>query len=450
MPFSPQTSRLRLRTIIRLRWVAVLGQSLTVLLVHYILGFQLPLTTCFIIIGLSAGLNIYLRAKYPATQSLKAPYAFMMLSYDLLQLCALLYLSGGLQNPFVFFMIVPITISASTQHWKYTIALGFMAIICATILAFSIYPLPWTTQEQLTFPLLYRFGVWVAVVCGLVFTGIYSWRIAKETKQMSDALTATEMVLANEQKLSAIDGLAAAAAHELGTPLGTISVVAKELQKEFDKDSDLYEDVLLIKTQADRCKEILQTLVQNSDEPDAMYAHLPLSHLIEEVVEIHRVFEKNVKVSANPTSRASEAARNEPILARNPGILYGLGNIVENAVDFAETEIIIVAQWNDEHVTIKIYDDGKGFPSSVLERLGEPFVTTRSGQNLNRETLNKNSSAREGLGLGYFIAKTLLERSNAKILLSNRKPPYKGAKVEVTWLRSEIDFQWQDEKSRNN
>ncbi len=434
MSSDQPSSRLRLRTIIRLRWLAVFGQTVTVLFVHYYLGFKLQLEIFFLIIGSSAALNIFLRAKYPATQRLQADSAFFMLSYDLLQLSILLYLSGGLQNPFIFLMVVPVTISAATMPWYNTIALGLMAIICTTILSFSFIPLPWDIAQPFELPALYKFGLWVSLVCSLVFAGIYSWRIAKETRQMSDALTATEMILAREQKLSAIDGLAAAAAHELGTPLGTIAVVSKELLREFPSDSQHYEDIKLLRTQASRCKEILQTLTQNTGKADEMFVRLPLSHLIEEVVEVHRVFEKTIKVSANPTSRSSEKARIEPILERNPGVLYGLSNIVENAVDFASTEVIIVAQWNDEYITIKIYDNGEGFHPSILERLGEPYVSKRS-----KLKSSIDIGPKGGLGLGYFIAKTLLERSGAKILLSNRKPPYTGAKVEVTWPRDEVD-----------
>ncbi|MGH1349956.1 MAG: ActS/PrrB/RegB family redox-sensitive histidine kinase [Methyloligellaceae bacterium] len=439
MSATQSPSRLRLRTIVRLRWLAVFGQLFSILFVYFVLKFELPLTVCLTIVGFSAALNVVLRFQYPSsTHRLRNHYAFAVLSYDIIQLAALLYLTGGLQNPFIFLMAVPVTISASTQSLNNTLALGAIAVVSTVILAFSGYPLPWGAEGPLELPDLYKVGLWVSVVCGIVFSSFYSWRIANETRQMSDALTATEMVLAREQRLTALDGLAAAAAHELGTPLGTITVVAKELQREFPEGSPHYEDVKLIKSQADRCKEILQTLTHNGGEEDEMFANLPVSHLIEEVVEIHRVFEKSVKVSANPSTNADKASREEPVLARNPGIIYGLGNIVENAVDFAQSEVIIIAQWNEEYITIKIYDDGEGIPTHVLDRMGEPFVTTRP----HKLRAGEQISYREGLGLGYFIAKTLLERSGAKILLSNRKAPYTGAKVEVTWRRSEIDMEW--------
>ncbi len=439
MSVDQPPSRLRLRTIIRLRWLALIGQTTAVLFVHFGLGFSLPLEICLAIIGFTVLFNLALRLQHPATTyRLSNFYAFLILSYDLLQLAALLYLTGGLQNPFIFLLTVPVTISASTQPLTNTIALGTMAVATTVLLAFSPFPLPWFPDSPLELHAYYTLGLGLAVICVIIFSGFYSWRISDETRLMSNALTATEMVLAREQKLTALDGLAAAAAHELGTPLGTITVVAKELQREFPEGSDHHEDVKLLKTQADRCKEILQTLTHNNGEEDAMHVRLPLSHLIEEVVEIHRVFEKSVKVSANPTSNSDNRATEEPVLLRNPGILYGLGNIVENAVDFAQSEVIIVAQWNDDSVSIKIYDDGEGIPTHVLDRMGEPYVTTRPHKTSARERI----SFREGLGLGYFIAKTLLERSGAKIFLSNRKAPYTGAIVEVIWRRSEIDAEW--------
>ena len=431
-------SRLRLRTIVRLRWIAVLGQSVTVFGVYFGLGFDLPIGVCILIIALSAWLNIFLRLRYPATLRLKSPHAFIMLSYDVLQLSALLFLTGGLQNPFALLLGVPVIVSASTQPSKNTVFLGFIAILCTTVLALFSWPLPWYPGETFMVPLLYRIGVWAAVVSGTVFTALYAWRIAKETRQMSDALTATEMVLAREQKLTALDGLAAAAAHELGTPLSTITVIVKELERELPQNSALAEDIQLLRAQANRCREILQTLTHHDGEPDIMFARLPLTHLIEEVAEIQRCFGTPISVNSSSIQGTSQPGQVEPIMLRNPGVIYGLGNIIENAIDFAATKVDVSARWSDASVSITILDDGPGFRPTILENLGEPYVSTRTrnGGSGGKDTHN------HGLGLGYFIAKTLLERSGAKIDLSNRETPDTGAVVQIVWPRSHIDVEW--------
>ncbi|HEY7687973.1 MAG TPA: sensor histidine kinase, partial [Dongiaceae bacterium] len=230
-------SRLRLQTLIRLRWVAVVGQTITVLGVHLGLGFHLPLTACIAVIGLSALSNIVLATYFPPSQRLKSTHAAQMLGYDLLQLAALLYLTGGLENPFSLLMVVPVAISASTQPLRITVLLGTLAVICASALVLHFQPLPWSPGQMEPLPLLYKLGIWTALVSCIVFMATYAWRTAQETRLMSDALAATELLLAREQKLSALDGLAAAAAHELGTPLSTIALVARELEHEIPPDS---------------------------------------------------------------------------------------------------------------------------------------------------------------------------------------------------------------------
>ncbi len=427
------TSRLRLRTLIRLRWIAVLGQTIAVLAVYWGLGFDLPLGICLAVIALSAWLNIFLRIRYLASQRLKNTYAMLLLSYDILQLTALLYLTGGLQNPFALLLIVPVAVSASTQKPVNTIFLGVLAITCTTGLAFFSEPMPWYPGTSLDLPFLFKVGVWAGVVSGMLFIGLYAWRIAKETRQMSNALAATEMVLAREQQLSALDGLAAAAAHELGTPLSTISVIAKELERELPDDSPLADDVTLLRTQAQRCRDILGTLTERDGESDIMLAHLPLSHLIEEVVQPHKAFGRDITVEIKAVDDISDMDAAQPILSRNPGVIYGLGNIIENAVDFARSKVEVIAQWSGNEVFITIIDDGPGFRSAVMEHLGEPYVTTRPA------TGGKDTSAMLGMGLGFFIAKTLLERSGARIALSNRHLPQSGAVVRVTWPRNLID-----------
>ena len=447
-------SRLRLHTIVRLRWLAVLGQTVTVIGVYWGLGMDLPIGWCFAVIALSAWLNVALRIRYPASQRLASNHAFYMLGYDIIQLAALLYLTGGLENPFAFLLIAPVTVSASSLPPRTTIALGVIAVVAATLLVSFHYPLPWCHHTHvdvdilhhpidlchgvsIEIPLLYRLGVWAAVVLGILFIGFYSWRTAEEGRRMAEALAATEMVLAREQKLSALDGLAAAAAHGLGTPLATIAVVTKELLRGTKQSDPNYEDVQLLRAQAERCREILKELAAHGEQLDLIVSRLPVTHLIDDVVEPHRLMDVPIEIKAGPADgvEPDSPAALEPVTQRNPGVIYGLGNLVENAVDFAATKVDIAASWSKDEVRIVIADNGEGFPANVLEQLGEPFVTTRPSQSWSEEQPDEHI----GMGLGFFIAKTLLERSGARLELTNRSEPQAGAVVTVIWPRAKFE-----------
>jgi len=431
--FDQGLTRLRIRTIVRLRWIAVLGQTAAVVSVYWGLGFELPIVWCLLVIALSAWLNIFLRVRYPPRDRMKSGLAGAMLGYDLIQLTALLFLTGGLTNPFAFLIIAPVTVSASTQPARTTIMLGALAAVCISALSYFHMPLPWYQGQGPQIPLLYIAGVWVALISGAIFFSLYAWRIAKETRLMSDALIATELVLSREQKLSALDGLAAAAAHELGTPLGTIAIVAKELLREIPKDSPMREDIELLRSQTIRCREILATLTRSSGQEDALFAHATITHLLEEVITLHR--KKGVEISLDAGVAGMGKNEREPETERNPGVLYGLGNLIENATEFALKHVEIAARWSDESVSITISDDGPGFSDEVIERLGEPYVTSRP-------VLEADEAAPDdglGLGLGFFIAKTLLERSGARLEFQNRNTPATGAIVLVTWPREVFD-----------
>jgi two-component system sensor histidine kinase RegB len=430
-------SRLRLRTLVRLRWVAVFGQTLTVLAVYYGFRFPLPLIACLAVIGLSALSNIVLQQTFPPSQRLKSAHAALMLGYDLIQLAALLYLTGGLENPFSLLMVVPVAVSASTQPLRITVIIGGLAVACASLLTVFYHPLPWTPDSIQPLPFMYMLGIWTALVSCIAFMAAYAWRTAEETRQMSDALAATELLLAREQKLSALDGLAAAAAHGLGTPLSTIALVAKELEREIPQDSPLQEDIQLLRSQAARCRDILRALARNTGESDAMFSQMSLGHVIEEVVEPFRIFGIEIAVKLRPPLAKNGASEPEPVLARNAGVLYALSNLVENAVDYAASKVEIIADWNKNEIRLAILDDGPGFAPHILGRLGEPYVTTRA----RNQTPEVNGDA-EGLGLGFFIAKTLLERNNATLSLENRHLPDKGAVVTITMERADGQPTW--------
>jgi two-component system sensor histidine kinase RegB len=271
---------------------------------------------------------------------------------------------------------------------------------------------------------VYVTGVWTAILLGTAFTGVYAWRVAEEARQLAQALAATELVMAREQHLSQLDGLAAAAAHELGTPLATIALVAKELDHAMPEDSPFSEDLKLLRDQVDRCRTILSKLTSMGEDQSAFLETISLSHLVEEVVAPQRALGVEIEVSA-------EGEGPEPMGRRNPGVVYGLSNIVDNAVDFAESKVVIEARWTPDEVRIEIRDDGPGYAPEVLLRVGEPYVTTRSAA----ERHEGDEEGGSGLGLGLFIAKTLLERSGAQLTLTNAPPPGTGAVARIVWPR---------------
>ncbi len=264
-------SRLRIYTIVRLRWIAVLGQLVAILVVSLGLGFSLPVGMCLIAIALSAWLNVFLAVWYPSRHRLSVWFATLLLAYDIVQLTVLLYLTGGIDNPFTMLMAAPITVSAATLPLRNTVALGLMALAATGLLVLVHEPLPWYRGLSFELPLIYKIGSFAAVCASTTFLALYAWRLTKESRRMSAAATATDLVLAREQKLHALDGLAAAAAHELGTPLSTISVVTKELEHALPEDSPLREDIGLLRSQALRCREILQKLTRHPGEEDPMH-----------------------------------------------------------------------------------------------------------------------------------------------------------------------------------
>lgn len=419
---------LRLETLVRLRWLAVAGQLAAVLFVRLVLGFPLPLVLCLVLIGLSALLNIALRVRYPASRRLRSVAALYLLAYDVLQLGGLLYLTGGLDNPFSILLLVPVIVSATTLAPRPTMLLGLLVVATATVLVIAHQPLPWHPGESFAMPLVYSVGVWAGLVSACAFTGIYAFRVAEEARQLARALNATEMVLAREQHLSALDGLAAAAAHELGTPLATIALVSKELQREMPADGPHAEDLALLGSQVQRCRDILSKLTSLSSELDHPMTNQPISHLVEEVVEPYREFSVEIAIT-----RPANPAR-EPVGRRNPAVVQGLANLVENAVDFARNRVEVATEWDDQSVTIIIADDGPGIAPGILDRIGEPYVTTRG-----RSDDDRADHEAGGLGLGLFIANTLLERTGARLTMANREPTGSGAVVRVSWPRARFD-----------
>ncbi|WP_288426568.1 ActS/PrrB/RegB family redox-sensitive histidine kinase [uncultured Agrobacterium sp.] len=420
--FGRASRQIRLQTIVWLRWLAVVGQSATILIVAFGLGFPLPLLTCAVLIAALAVANLFLSARFPATYRLEPWEATLLLAFDLLQLTALIYITGGLSNPFAPLICVQVIIAFASQPLKHSLILLSFAIVCVTAIAFSPFPVPWYPGEELPIQLIIHVGIWCSIIAMMFFAAFYAYRVSHEANQLADALAATELVLEREKHLSQLDGLAAAAAHELGTPLATISVVAKEMERELGTDARFGEDVALLRSQSERCRDILRRLTSLSAEGDEHLRRLPLSSLMEEVMAPHREF----GVKLHLVEKSGRA--NEPVGARNAGILYGLGNLIENAVDYATEIVTITVEHDQQQVKIVIEDDGDGYAPDILTRIGDPYVTKRH-----------SDTTAGGLGLGLFIAKTLLERSGASLNFENRGPNAAGARVTVIWPRSVMD-----------
>jgi two-component system, sensor histidine kinase RegB len=420
----------RLDTLVRLRWLAVFGQLAALFVVHFGLDYVVvPIWACLAVIAVAVLLNVALRLGFPKAQWLEPDRAAWLLSFDIAELAALLYLTGGLENPFSFLLLGPVLISATALPPRMTLLIGTFAMLCATVLVFFHYDLPWETPHGLELPETYMVGVWLSILLAIGYIGVYTWQVAEEARQLSDALAATELVLAREQHLSQLDGLAAAAAHELGTPLATITLVVREIERALDPKSPHVDDVKLLREAAQRCREIMAKITElPTVEP---FDRLPLSALLDEAVAPQRNFGVSVGVTLPPNRE------DEPFGARNPAIRYGLGNLIENAVDFAHNRVEIFAQWDADEVSVTISDDGPGFAPEVLNRLGEPYVTHR--RPVPRGPGEGDADTVFGLGLGFFIAKTLLERSGAKLSLVNQAPPLHGATIKVTWHRADFE-----------
>ncbi len=407
--------RLRLRTLVLIHWLALAGQTLALLFVHFGLGFHLPLAPALSVVGISVIVNLGSFALFPASYRLHETGAGLYLGFDIVQLAVLLYLTGGLENPFALLFLVPVTISATILSLRSTVALGLLGVVAVTVLGLVFQPLPWGAGG-LVLPTVYIAGTWAAIVLGICFLSIYAWQVAAETRRMSDALGATQLALARAQQLSALGGLAAAAAHELGTPLGTIVLVAKEIARELPPTSLLAEDISLLVDQAERCRDILTRLSHRPEKAEDAFAYLPLTALVDMAASPCR--RDTTELTITPVSDGAP-----PIIGRQPEILHGLGNLIQNALDFARAEVVIALAWDVNWIRILVRDDGPGIRPEIIGALGDPYITSRADQG--------------GMGLGVFIAKTLLEHTGAQVTFAN--PPSGGCEVAIQWRRGIVE-----------
>lgn len=404
--------RLRLRTLVSIRWIALIGQALALLLVKFGFDFNLPLGPTLAVVSAYLVLNVVMFVAFPASHRLDDRAAALQLGLDVVQLAILLALTGGLQNPFALLLVVPVMISSTILSLKSTAGLAGVVLIAVSILSFFHLPLPWA-EGGLSLPGIYVAGTWSALVLGMGFVAIYAWQVVVEARRMADALGAAELALAREQRLSAVGGLAAAAAHELGTPLGTIALVVNELKSELSPNHPLREDVELLASQTDRCRDILAQLSRRPEtESSATLGSSSLAALVEDAVAPHRRSEIRFRLKVE-----SEGA--QPELVRRPEILHGLGNLLQNAMDFAQSEVSVGLTWRSDSIAITIRDDGPGISIDMLDALGEPYVTSRPDDG--------------GMGLGVFIAKTLLEHTGAQVQFRNHEGG--GCIVTIAWAK---------------
>lgn len=428
---------IRLRTLVLLRWWAILGQGAALIVAQRLYDLDLEMGLCFLTIGVSVITNVVASFVFPENRRLSERETRLVVLFDMLQLGLLLYLTGGLHNPFSILIVGPVTVSAPALSSRSTVFLGAMSIAIVTALIFFHLPLRTADGDILRVPQIFLYGTWVAIVIAVVFLGVYSRWIVTEMRAMSEALQATQMALAREQKLTDLGGVVAAAAHELGTPLATIKLTSAELADELADNAEMHADAVLISQQADRCRDILRSMGR-AGKDDLHLRTAPISSVVEEAAEPHVDRGKTIQFDHAP---AEGAPSGQPEILRRPELIHGLRNLVQNAVDFARENVWVESRWSDDTITVRIMDDGRGYPPHLLGRIGDPLMRRRG------RAFDPQRPEYDGMGLGLFIAKTLLERSGAELSFANRNDPQgnpqngagqSGAVVEVTWPRSKI------------
>lgn len=431
----------RLRTLVVLRWFAIVGQIVAILVATRVYNLNIEVGSATLIIGSSIIANLFSSSLYPENKRLSERETTMMLVFDVVQLSLLLFLTGGLNNPFALLILAPVTIAATVLRLTSMVIVGMTAILLITLISQFHVPLVLEGGTVLTLPPLFQFGSWVSLVIGVIFLAIYARQVTTEMHTMREALVATQLALAREQKLTDLGGVVAAAAHELGTPLATIKLVSAELIEELDSNPELRDDAALIREQAERCRDILHSMGR-AGKDDLHLRTAPLEAVIREAAEPHLDRGKQVLFDIAPEGTTDHS---QPVIGRRPEIIHGLRNLIQNAVDFSEARVEIDVNWSEDSISVQITDDGPGFPQSVIGRIGDPYVKRR------RSALDGTRRPEyEGMGLGLFIAKTLLERSGGQISFSNGRRHGQsgwagqatgGAIVKVVWPRLSVDEQ---------
>ena len=402
-------------TLTILRYIAIIGQFIAINVVFFYLNLEFPIKASLIVVFIGLLTNLYLQFKVKANQ-LKDTYASLFLLYDLFQLAILLYLTGGIFNPFSILLIIPAIVSSTFLSMGTTIILGFITSLILFTLTHYYLPLPGLLVENFDVPSFYKFGILISILIGLIFLSYFGIRFAGETKKRSEALNKLQEVIAKEYELESLGGQAAVAAHSLGTPLATIAVVAKELKKEIGDNKDVSKDIDLLISQTKRCSEILKQISKKQIEEDIFLSSIKLEDLLEEIIDSFK------ETSSKKIELVSNDDNNKINIERTPEIIYGLRNFIGNAVKFSKSRVKIDLMSDLEKIEIKINDDGPGIPDDIIKKIGEPYIKSKSTE------LNSNS----GLGLGTFLGKTLLEKQGAKLLF-RRNNDLGGALVIISW-----------------
>jgi len=430
---APSKNRIRLETLTTLRWAAVFGQIASIIVAYFIFDIEIHFSAFSLVISFSILMNLYFGFVFPKNRRLSEQEATLILLVDAAQLTTLLYLFGGINNPFSLLLLAPVSIAATALRPKLSIIVGAAVILLATLIGTTHLPLSHIDGTLVSIPDVLLFGNWAALFIGVLFIGIYSWRISSELDAMSEALFATQMALSREHELTGLGGVVAATAHELGTPLATIKLVSSELVDELDAMPAQKEDAQLIREQAVACGEILKSMGK-AGKDDTHMKTAPLQALVEEAATPH--MNRGKIILFELLGEANNET--QPYLYRKPEIIHGIRNLIQNAVDYSTSTVWVEMWWDDEFLGLKISDNGPGFPNATLGRLGDPFISKRRsdrGQSLRPEY--------EGMGLGLFISKTLLERYGAKISFTNSEDDGErvcGAIVTIKFPRSAVSL----------
>ena len=403
------------KTLVSLRWIAIIGQLIAINFVYYYLKLELAIIAAHTIVLVGLITNLILQFKIKKNQLKDLNSAFFLI-YDLFQLTFLLYLTGGISNPFSFLMIVPTIVSSTFLSMGTTIILSTLTIISLFFLMNFHKILPGLDAYSFIFPEYYLEGILISIIIGLIFLSYFGIRFSGETKKRTEALEKLQEVMAREYQLDSLGGLAAAAAHSLGTPLATISVVVKELKKEIGDKSKHAKDLELLVSQSKRCSDILRQISRKEIEDDQFINIVKVEDLLEEIIISFK------ETSGVKINLISDEDKNKINIKRAPELVYGLRNFIGNAVKFSKSRVKIILRSDEEIIEIKINDDGPGIPEDIIEKIGEPYIKSKS----------KELSSNSGLGLGTFLGKTLLERKNAKLLF-RRNGELGGALVLISW-----------------
>ena len=417
---SKDSVQLDKKTLVILRWIALVGQYLTISIVFFVFRFELPFFYCSMVILVGVLTNVYLQFKFKKNQLNNFTSTFFLF-YDLIQLSLLLYLTGGITNPFAILLIVPAIVSSTFLNLKSTINLSVATVIILIFLTIYNLPLPHYGELHFHVPDTYLYALPMAIIITLIFLTYFGVRFGIESRKRTEALNKLELILAKEHELESIGLQSAAAAHSLGTPLSTITVVAKELEKEIGKDPKYLKDINLLMSQTKRCSDILKNLSKDQLKEDNFLSNIKIEELLNEIV---RSFSE---ISEKKLSLFAEKNELNPQIERTLEITYGLRNFIGNAVKYSDTSVDISLESNNKITEVKICDDGPGFSEDILNVLGEPYIRSK----------NKIISSKSGLGLGTFIGKTLLERMKANVKFE-KSPNTKGAMVTVKWHTKDL------------